>query len=43
MMEEFVVIYRLGDDDKELLNLSGELDGGYILPGFRYKVSELLK
>ncbi len=43
MMEEFVVIYRLGEGDKELLNLRGELDGGDVLPGFRYKVNELLK
>lgn len=43
MMEEFVAVYRPGETDKELLNLSGKLDGGDVLPGFQYKVNDLLK
>lgn len=43
MMEEFVAVYDLAHAKRIFLNPDEELDGGDVLPGFRYKVSELLK
>lgn len=43
MMEEFVAVYDLTQAKRIFLNPDEELIGGEVLPGFRYKVSELLK
>ncbi len=43
MMEEFVVIYRLGEPDKKFLNLKDDLVGEDLLPNFAVNVAKLLK
>ena len=43
MMGEFVAVYDFTRTKRTFLNPDEELDGGEVLPGFRYKVSELLK
>lgn len=42
-LDNFIIIYRLGQSNKILLNLENELDGVDVLPGFKIKVSTIFE
>ncbi len=43
LLDKFIVIIRLNDPDIRFLNISGELDGEDVLPGFKLAVSKLFE
>lgn len=43
MLEKFVVVYRVGEPEPEFVTISGELDGGAVLPGFKLAVKLLFQ
>lgn len=42
-LDNFIVVYRLGQSNKILLNLEDELEGLDVLPGFKLKVSSIFE
>ncbi len=41
MLEKYVVVYKAGGSEPQLITFSGELDGGEVLPGFKLPVKLL--
>jgi Uma2 family endonuclease len=41
MLEKFVLVYKLDEDEPTLVTLTKELDGGKVLPGFKLPVKTL--
>jgi len=43
MLDKFIAVFSLNDPDIKFLNLTDELDGGNVLPGFKLRVSKLFE
>lgn len=43
MLEKFVLVYKLDEDEPSLVTFTKELDGGNVLPGFKLPVKNLFE